>query len=161
MREEISEIAGEIPSELDRFWVDVAEGMVKESVGVLEEAAKQLISATSILQGIYFAAISFSDLKKTLIVHDNEGWLLVFLFVIPIIPWLFSIGLATRVFKPELYSTNLQSPDLSRRMYDDIVAHKQRYLKYAYWALLVGLILLGVNIIVYLGFIPTVSTSNS
>jgi len=38
----------------------------KESIAALEDAAKQLISITSLTQGIYFAAISFSDLKKPL-----------------------------------------------------------------------------------------------
>jgi hypothetical protein len=160
MEEAIPDVNGEPVSELDRFWVDVAHGMVKESVSALEGAAKQLISVASLLQGIYFAAISFSDLKKALDVQDNQGWLLVFLFVSPIIPWIISVGLAIRVFKPEFYTTNLQSPYLSRRMYEEIVSYKQRYLRYSYWALLVGFILLAMNIIIYLGCIPILSTPN-
>jgi hypothetical protein len=155
----IPEVIGETPSEMDRFWLDTAQGMVKESVCALEEVAKQLIGVASLLQGIYFAAISFSDLKKVLIVQDTHGWLLVLLFVSPIIPWLLSVGLAIQVFKPEFYSTNLQSPDLSRKMYDEIVVYKHRYLRYAHWALLAGFILLVINIIVYLGFMPNISTN--
>jgi hypothetical protein len=83
---------------------------------LLEEAAKQLISITSLTQGIYFAAIFFSDLKKVLIVNDWHGLLLVLLFTSPILLWLISLGFAVRVFIPDTYKTNLQSPDLAKEI---------------------------------------------
>ncbi len=158
MTEEIPEIQAAQPSAMDHFWLETARSVSKESIAALEDAAKQLISITSLTQGIYFAAISFSDLKKALVVHDWEGWLLVFLFASPIILWFISLRFAILVFKPETYKTNLQSPDLAKEMLQDIVAYKHRQLKFAYKALLVGFFLLVVNIIVYLGCIPQVAT---
>ncbi|MGD0951737.1 MAG: hypothetical protein ABR985_04980 [Methanotrichaceae archaeon] len=70
MTDEVVEVQAAQPSAMDRFWLETARSVSKESIGALEDAAKQLISITSLTQGIYFAAISFSDLKKTLVVHD-------------------------------------------------------------------------------------------
>jgi len=124
----------------------------------LEEAAKQLISITSLTQGIYFAAISFGDLKKALVIHDWQGWLLILLFVSPIVLWLVSLTYAVRVFSPETYKTNLQSPDLAREMLQNIVAYKHKQLRLAHKALLLGFVLLVVNIIAYLGWISQVAS---
>jgi|WetSurSiteA1Bulk_404760.scaffolds.fasta_scaffold80995_3 hypothetical protein len=89
--EEIQEVIARQPTELDRFWLDTAQGMTKESVGALEDAAKQLIGIASLLQGLYFAAVSFSDIKKVLVVQDTQSWLTILLFISPIIPWLASV----------------------------------------------------------------------
>jgi hypothetical protein len=82
----------------------------------------------------------------------------VFLFASPIVLWLVSLAYAVRVFSPETYKTNLQSPDLGREMLQDIMAYKQRQLRLAHKALRLGFVLLIVNIIVYLGWIPQVAT---
>jgi hypothetical protein len=156
MTEDILEIQAAQPSAMDRFWLETARSVSKESIKALEEAAKQLISITSLTQGIYFAAISFSDLKKALVVQDWHGWLLVLLFASPIIVWLISLAFAVSVFAPETYKTNLQSPDMAKEMLQEIVAYKHKQLKSAHMALLVGFVLLVVNIIVYLGWIPQV-----
>jgi hypothetical protein len=134
-----------------------ARSVSKESIAAQEEAAKQLISITSLTQGIYFAATSFSDLKKTLVTHDLYGWLPVFLFASPIVLWLVSLTFAVRVFAPETHSTNLQSPDLAKEMLQEIVAFKHKQLKLAHKALLAGFVLLVANIIVYLRWIPQVA----
>jgi hypothetical protein len=156
MTDDLPEVQAAQPSAMDRFWLETARSVSKESIAALEDAAKQLISITSLTQGIYFAAISFSDLKKALVVHDLQGWLLVFLFASPILLWLVSLAYAVRVFAPETYKTNLQSPDLAREMLQEIVAYKHSQLKLAHKALLLGFVLLVVNIIVYLGWIPQV-----
>lgn len=140
-------------TKLDRFWLDTARGAAKESVTALEEAAKQLISVTSLLQAIYFAAISFSDLKESLMVETAKDWLLVILFVLPIVLWLASLGFAVRVFEPETYKTNLSSPDLARSMYGEMVAYKHRQLQRAHLFLVLGFVPLVVNIVLYLAWI--------
>ena len=157
MTDEVVEVQAAQPSAMDRFWLETARSVSKESISSLEDAAKQIITITSLTQGIYFAAISFSDLKKALVVHDWQGWLLVLLFASPIMLWLVSLAFAVRVFSPETYKTNLQSPDLAREMLQEIVAYKHSQLKSAHKALLLGFVLLVVNIIVYLGWIPQVA----
>jgi hypothetical protein len=153
MADEVVDVTAAQPSAMDRFWLETARNVSKESISALEDAAKQLITITSLTQGIYFAAISFSDLKKALVVHDLQGWMLVLLFASPIILWLISLRFAILVFTPETYKTNLQSPDLAREMIQKIVAYKHSQLKLAHKALLLGFVLLVVNIIVYLGWI--------
>jgi hypothetical protein len=141
-------------TKLDRFWLETARGAAKESVAALEEAAKQLISVTSLLQAIYFAAISFSELKESLVVVEGvKDWLLILLFVLPIILWLASLGFAVRVFKPETYKTNLSSPDLARSMYGEMVAYKHQQLRRAHLFLVLGFLPLVVNIVLYLAWI--------
>ena len=157
MTAEVVEVPAAQPSAMDRFWLETARSVSKESIAALEDAAKQLITITSLTQGIYFAAISFSDLKKALVVHDWQGWLLVLLFASPIIFWLVSLAFAVRVFSPETYKTNLQSPDLAKEMLLEIVAYKHKQLRRAHKALLLGFLLLIINIIVYLGWIPQVA----
>jgi hypothetical protein len=52
------------------------------------------------------------------VVEGAKDWLLVLLFVLPIVLWLASLGFAVRVFKPETCKTNLSPPDLVRSMYE-------------------------------------------
>jgi len=158
MTDDIPEVPAAQPSAMDRFWLETARGSAKDSIGALEDAAKQLISITSLTQGIYFAAISFSDLKKSLVVQDWQGWLTVLLFASPIVLWLISLTFAVQVFTPETYKTNLRSPDLAKEMLLEMVAYKHHQLRCAHRALLLGFVLLVVNIIVYLGLVPKIAT---
>ncbi len=143
--------------------MEIVRGSAKEAVGRLEEAAKQLITITSLLQGIYFAAISFGDLKKALIEQHLEGYLLVFLavlFLSPILMWLISLGLAAYVLVPKKRLTNLSSPYLAREMYVEAIDYKSKYLHYAHQALLLGFVLLVITVFVYLVFIQVPSESS-
>ena len=65
---------GEDVTELDEFWLETTRTAVKESISSLEEAAKQLIGAVTLVEGIYFAAVSFSDLHKVMAVSGWETW---------------------------------------------------------------------------------------
>jgi hypothetical protein len=158
MASEPAEVTAAQPSAMDRFWLDTARSAAKESIAALEEAAKQLITIASLTQGIYFAAISFSDLKKVLLVQDLQGWFLVLLFASPIILWLISLAYAMRVFSPETYKTNLQSPDLAKEMLQQMVAYKHSQLQRAHLALLLGFVLMAANIVIYLGWMPAVKS---
>jgi hypothetical protein len=149
---------GEPVTELDEFWLETARTAVRESVASLEEAAKQLIGAVTLVEGIYFAAISFSDLKEALAVQDLKGWFLVLLFVSPIVFWLISLAYAVRVFAPQTYRTNLQSPDLAKEMLMKMVAYKHQQLRRAHAALLLGFGLMMANIVIYLGWMPKVAS---
>ena len=141
---------GEPVTELDEFWLETAKTAVCESIASLEEAAKQLIGAVTLVEGIYFAAISFSDLRKVMAVQGTEANLRIVLFVSPIILWLVCLFFAVRVFTPETYKTNLSSPQLAKQLYQDLVSYKHRNLKRAYWALLAGFVPLVVAMVFYL-----------
>jgi hypothetical protein len=141
---------GEYVTELDEFWLETARTAVRESVASLEEAAKQLIGAVTLVEGIYFAAISFSDLRKVMAVQGPEADFRIMLFVSPIILWLVCLFFAVRVFTPKNYDTNLSSPQLAEQLYREMVGYKHRNLKRAYWALLAGFVPLVMAVVYYL-----------
>ena len=172
-KDETSEVQGHFLTKLDRFWLDTAQDLTKEAISSLESAAKQLIVFTSLLQVIYFFAISFCDLKKALPIQDFQDfrfavaslgglkeWLLtseearilflVLLFALPILFWLMSLEFAVLLFTPKTYQINLNSPDVARQMYTDIVIYKHKQLQRAHKALLLGFVLLVVDVFVYL-----------
>jgi hypothetical protein len=140
-------------TDVDRFWLTLGQETLKESISALEGAAKQLISIVSILQGIYFAAISFSNLKQVLVVQSAQGWLLVVVFVLPIALWLASLVFAINVFTPRLYSSNLSSPQMTQETYDKLVKAKHRELRKAHVLLVVGFVPLLVSIVAYLAWV--------
>ncbi len=144
---------GEPVTDLDEFWLEIARGTVKEAISSLEEAAKQLISAVTLVEGIYFAAVSFSDLHKAMAVQGTDSWLRIILFVSPIVLWLICLFFAVRVFTPETYKTNLSSPELAEGVYKEMVGYKHRNLKRAYWALLAGFVMMIVAVVYYLKFL--------
>jgi hypothetical protein len=147
---EITEIQGESLSPLDRFWLETARNAAKESVSALEEAAKQLIAITSLAQGVYFAAISFGDIKKALPQFALAWqWAIVGALVLPLVCWLVALFFATRVFVPRAYATNLDSPDLARETYEQVVAFKHAQLRRAHVALVLGFVPLIVNILLF------------
>jgi hypothetical protein len=135
---------------MDQFWLETAWTAVKESVSSLEEAAKQLIGAVTLVEGIYFAAVSWSDMKTIMTVSGWMSWLRIALFVSPIVLWLTCLFYATRVFTPETYQTNLSSPDLAEKLHRDMVNLKFRNLKQAHRALLAGFGLMLLAVVCYL-----------
>lgn len=154
-RTEIVEVQGEGLTPLDSFWLDAARGAAKESIGALEEAAKQLITVTTLAQTIYFAAVSFGDVKTSLgTLTQEQRWLAAIALVVPLLCWFASLAFAVRVFKPETYRTSLDSPDLARQVYERIVAYKHRQLVHAHRLLVAGFVPLIINIVLYLIFVP-------
>jgi len=146
-------VPGEPPTALKIFWLEMGKEAVKEARNKQEEAARQIITITSVLQAIYFAAISFSDLKKVLVAQEVLGGQLIVvitLFVSPIIIWLLSLGFAVRVIVPVTYYAYLESPDQLKDRYIKAVSFKSKYLGRAHKALVLGFVAVVVNIIVYL-----------
>jgi hypothetical protein len=133
-------------SNLDKFWIDTMRKQTQGSTKSIEDAAKQMIVIISLLQTIYFAAVSFSNLKSALIL--NDPW--VFLFLSPIALWLISLTLAILVFIPRRYDTNLESPTKSEKTFNDITSFKANILFYSYIVLVIGFLMLLISIFVYL-----------
>ena len=107
----------------------------------------------TLVEGIYFAAVSFSDLRKVTAVQGMDAWLRVLLFVSPIVIWLICLFFAVRVFTPETYKTNLSSPELAEGVYKEMVGYKHRNLKTAYLALLAGFVTMMIAVVYYLRFL--------
>jgi hypothetical protein len=144
-------------SNLDTFWIETMQKLAQESTKSIEDAAKQMIAIISLLQTIYFAAVSFSNLKSSLKLMDP----IVLLFLSPIALWLVSLALAILVFIPRRYDTNLESPSRSASTFKDIVSFKQNALFWSYIVLVAGFLMLLVSIFVYLYIIQVpVKTDN-
>ena len=87
-----------------KFWKDTAKGLLGESIKSIEETAKQIIGVAGILEGLYFHAIAFSDVRGTL----NSPWQII-LFLAPLAVWWVSLSLAVLVFFPRTYDTNIRT----------------------------------------------------
>jgi hypothetical protein len=155
VEEAIIQRRGGMPSPIDNFWLDTLRSAKKESVGKLEEAAKQLITVTSLTQTIYFAAISFSDAKKGLgQIQSPVRWLFIILLSLPLLFWIPSLIFTIRVFKPENYDVNLSSPTFAKQTLERIISYKSKYLQRAYRLLAIGFMFAALALFTYLVFIP-------
>jgi len=149
---EPKEIQGGMLSSLDRFWLDTGKGLTDASITSIEESAKQIIGLVTLLQSIFFATLSFSSLKTTLI--NLQGhlsfWALLILMISPLVCWIMSLWLSILVFLPKTYLVNLNSPDLACETFLEITHYKHTRLIQAYTALGAGFVPLLLAIIVYL-----------
>lgn len=125
-------MAGEVTDELpvivpepNPFWKKNAENLVGESISSMEGVAKQIIVVTSLLEGLYFHAITFSDLRGML----DGGQLLVYLT--PIALWLASLVFAMWSLSPKDYQININSSHESKQTFEKIVNTKYYRLKMA------------------------------
>jgi len=94
------EIDTTLPEIMD-FWRENGRDIVKQSIESLDQAAKQILTVAGILEGLYFNAIAFSDLRGQV-----DGWLLG-VYVAPIILLLITIFASLTVFLPETYRINM------------------------------------------------------
>lgn len=75
-----------VVDETRAFWREVACETVKHSATTIEETAKQLIGIAAILEGLYFHAIAFADLRGQV-----TELLPLLAYLAPLIFWAFSL----------------------------------------------------------------------
>jgi hypothetical protein len=142
----LSEDDPTIPAIRD-FWLERGKGLVKESINTIDETARQIIAIAGILEGLYFHAIAFSDLRGTL----KIDWLLgAFLF--PILALLLSLIAALMVFFPKRYDLEMRSWEAAKLVYERTLSRKLLMLKIAALFLVLGVAgLLAVMLLYLLG----------
>ena len=86
------------------YWKRVYRETPVKALEAIKEGAKQLITITSASQGLYFLAISVSNVRAAV-----TDWRIV-LFALPVVPWLICLGLAVSVFVPESHYI-IRKPD--------------------------------------------------
>lgn len=116
-----------------KFWKDTAKELLGESIKSIEETAKQIIGVAGILEGLYFHAIAYSDVRGKL----GSGWL-VLLYLLPLASWLVSLLAALLVFFPRAYASNISSWRESKVTFERIVTWKHTALKVAGGFLVLG-----------------------
>lgn len=133
-----------IPVEPNPFWKKNAEKIVGESISVVEDTAKQFVTITSLLQGIYFHAIAFSDIKLA------EGHS-VLIYLAPLVLWLLSLIFAVMVFFRKSYEININSSSDSKETFERMANVKYRYIRISGVFLVFSFVALAVAILQYLG----------
>ncbi len=139
-----------IPVEPNPFWRENARKLMGESVSTIEDVAKQLIAVNSLLEGIYFHAIAFSDVKPVL-----SGWV-AGVYLAPILLWLLSLICAVLTLSPKAYSININSSRDSKERFEEIVAKKHGMLRISEFFLVVSFIALFAAVAHYLLAVPLV-----
>ena len=108
-----------------KFWKQTAKGLLSESIKSIEETAKQLIGVAGLLEGLYFHAIAFSDVRGDLSACE------LVLYVFPLACWLVSLCFALLVFFPRTYDSNISSWRKSKETFEQVVGYKHTMLKAA------------------------------
>ena len=133
-----------IVTEPNPFWKENAKKLVGESISTIESVAKQIIVVTSLLEGLYFHAITFSDLRGSL----SGSMLLVYL--VPIVLWLASLFFAMWTLSPKAHDININSSRDSKDTFENIVSEKHLKLKVAEALLLSSFLPLLIAVYYYL-----------
>ena len=119
---------------LREFWLEMGKGLVKESIKTIDETARQIITIAGILEGLYFHAIAFSDLRGKL----PPDWRLgVYLF--PILCLLLSLAAALMVFFPKRYDMELRAWEAAKLIHQRTLNRKLLMLKIAAIFLILGI----------------------
>ena len=150
----------------DAYWIESMRSIVRQTKSSLDDAAKQLVTINTFAQTVYFAAISFTDSKKSLVqfrtIHilaidlDRTG--VIWVLLAPIISWIISLFFASLVFTPRSYRVNLNGATSSKEAFENMVKFKYITLNLAHLFLWVGFLFLAFNIFLYLRFFPASST---
>jgi hypothetical protein len=124
------------PSEADDdLWLEQGKRMLSESLATVRSAANALMTALGVLQGIYLGILGFSNfIPKTLPLGHK------FLFIVPLLLWLFALYNCIEVAMTEQLIVNLQSPSDIRDQSTHLLVEKQRYLERAFWLLAIGIL---------------------
>lgn len=142
------------------YWLKVKREAHLGSLQPLEDAAKQIVVITSLLQGIYFAAISVSDIKK--VNNTANLWFDAFIVLSLVILgfWMASLYFATRVFIPRVYDASPADSSLSEQVKEIRIAYnktstfKYQQLKRAGLLLWLSFFPFAVNVWIYLAVLP-------
>ena len=127
------------------FWHDVGKEMIRKSIDTIDETAKQITGAVTILAGLYFNAITFSKLQGQV---NSTPTLVVYL--LPILLLLISLGASLAVFLPNRYPLGFHTSEASRVIFEGIANRKWNCLLISSMALLLSITSLTVAIFTYL-----------
>ena len=129
------------------FWKKNAEKLVGESISTIEDVAKELIVVTSLLEGLYFHAITFSDLRTPL---SGPAWV----YLAPIALWLVSLFFAIWTLSPKIYGININSTRSSKDTFEEIASKKHTLLMVSEAFLIASFLPLLVAVYYYLTYKP-------
>jgi hypothetical protein len=135
-----------VPVEPNPFWKKNAEKLVGESISVVEDTAKQFVAVTGLLQGIYFHAIAFSDIRRA------ERYS-VLIYLTPLVLWLLSLIFAVMVILRKRYEININSTRDSKEKFEEMVKIKYRYIRISGIFLILSFVALVIVFLNYFGIL--------
>lgn len=144
MADKVAEEPPIVVAEPNPFWKENARKLVGESISTIEAVAKQIIVVTGLLEGLYFHAITFSDLRGSL----SGG--MVWVYLSPIVLWLASLFFAMWTLSPQAQEININSSRSSKETFEDIVARKHLRLMISESLLLASFLPLMIAVYYYL-----------
>ncbi len=100
--------------DLKEFWRDAGKDIVNKSIDTLEGVAKQILTVAGILEGLYFHAITFTDLRGSV-----SEWVLA-IYLTPVVLLLLSIVFSLIVFLPEAYQFNIANWRVCKTRFEEI-----------------------------------------
>jgi len=127
------------------FWLEMGRGLVKESIKTIDDTARQVIAIAGILEGLYFHAIAYSNLRGTLALD----WRLL-VYLAPIVFLLLSLAAALMVFFPKRHDLEVRSWDAAKLIHERTLSRKFGLLKIAAVTLVLGLVALLGAVVLYL-----------
>jgi hypothetical protein len=133
-------------AEPNPFWKQNAQKIVGESISSVEDTAKQFVTITGLLQGIYFHAITFSDVKSM------EGGS-VLIYAAPLVLWLISLIFAVRVLVRKKYAININSSRESKETFEKILRKKYQLIRISGFFLILSFVALTIALLYYLGIL--------
>lgn len=136
-----------VHTEPNPFWKQNAEKLVGESISSMEDTAKQFIAITGLLQGIFFHAIAFSDIKYS---SSSSG---VIYYASPLLLWFLSLLFAVFVLFRKRYGININSSQDSKEKFEEIVVGKYKLLRISGVFLVLSFAALVLAFLQYLGII--------
>ena len=125
MADQVKDVPPVVVPEPNPFWKKNAESLVGGSIAAMEDTAKQIIVVAGLLEGLYFHAIAFSDLRGEL-----EGFMLA-VYLAPLVLWLASISFAMLTLSRNDYRININSSSDSKTVFEEMVKGKILWLKVA------------------------------
>lgn len=139
-----------IAAEPNPFWKENAKKLISESISTIESVAKQIIVVTSLLEGLYFHAITFSNLRGSL--SDSMLWI----YLSPLLLWLASLFFAMWTLSPKAHDININSSRDSKETFENIASVKHLKLKVSEALLLASFLPLMIAVYYYLATKPAV-----
>ena len=127
------------------FWREVGRSLIKESLPALDDTAKQFVTVSGILVGLYYNAIAFSKIPEK---PDHAQHLVA--YAAPIGLLLLSLVFALLVFFPNCAKLNLWSAEGAHHVYERTVAGKLCWLRLSGLFLAAGIVAIWYSLLLYL-----------
>jgi len=131
----------------DEFWLEHGRQIVSESLPAVRSAATALIMAIGVIEAVYMGILGFGELNPTAMPLRQ-----IILFAIPLLVWLGSIYCCICVVMTRKLEVFLYSPEDIKQKSIQFVLEKQRQLKWGFWLLVIGLIMVLAVFVVRLQF---------